>query len=373
MPLERFKVGLAQINPRLGDVDANLSIYEERVQAARQAGAQLVVFPELSLTGYFLKDMVSTVALRLDAPAIDKLKAMSRGIGLVAGFVEEAADYRFYNSAAYFEDGELRHVHRKVYLPTYGLFDEGRYLARGDRLRAFDSRFGRLSLLICEDLWHPSTVYLAALDEAVVVICPSNSPLRGITDGAEQDNNARYWELMNAAYAQTFSLFVVYANRVGFEDGVGFWGGSEVVGPGGQRLAKGLYYEPDLVLADIHLKEARRQRVMSPLLRDENVDLTMRELERIRTSVRPTGESAPAVASSTAVPTATPRPKSRPVTPLTAVRRGKTLRNRAAGSLLDSIPKTMTSRKKRLGDDHAARERGHLHGLPRSPRPKKKK
>ena len=168
--------------------------------------------------------MVSTVALRLDAPEVGKLRELSRKGGLIAGFVEETDDYRFYNSAVYFEDGEIRHVHRKVYLPTYGLFDEGRYFARGDSIRGFDSRCGRGALLICEDMWHPSAVYIAALDRALMLFCPSSSPLRGVSENQEQDNNARYWELLNAMYAQTFSLFVVYANRVGFEDGVGSWG-----------------------------------------------------------------------------------------------------------------------------------------------------
>jgi predicted amidohydrolase len=277
-----YSVAVAQVNPRLGDVEFNLSVYEDRVRQARGLGAELIVFPELSLTGYFLKDMVSTVALRLDAPEVQRLGALSRDTALVAGLVEEAADYRFYNSAVYFEDGEIRHVHRKAYLPTYGLFDEGRYFARGDRIRAFDSKFGRLALLICEDLWHPSTMYIAALDGALTVLCPSSSPLRGVSEGAEQDNNARYWELLNAMYTQTFSVFLVYANRVGFEDGVGFWGGSEVVDPNGVRLAKAKYYDEDLVLARVNLKDARRQRVASPLLRDENVDLTINELLRIR-------------------------------------------------------------------------------------------
>jgi len=278
----QFTVAVAQISPRLGDVDANLAMYEERVRAARAAGAALVVFPELSLTGYFLKDMVSTVALRLDAPEVNRLRALSRGGALLAGLVEETPDYRFYNSAVYFEDGEITAVHRKVYLPTYGLFDEGRYFARGECLRAFDTQLGRAATLICEDMWHPSTVYVAALDGALTVFCPSTSPLRGISDGQEQDNNARYWELLNATYAQTFSLFIVYANRVGFEDGVGFWGGSEIVDPNGARLAKAKYYEEDLIVAEINLKHARRQRVASPLLRDENVDLTINELLRIR-------------------------------------------------------------------------------------------
>jgi len=280
-PVE-FVVAVAQVNPRLGDVELNLGLYEERVRAARERGADLVVFPELSLTGYFLKDMVSTVALRLDAPEMDRLRALSRGGALVAGFVEETADYRFFNSAAYLEDGEIRYVHRKAYLPTYGLFDEGRYFARGDRIRSFPTRCGQSALLICEDLWHPSTVYLAALDHALLVICPSSSPLRGLSDGQEQDDNARYWELLNRMYAQTYALFVVYANRVGFEDGVGFWGGSEIIDPTGTRLAKAKYYEDDLIVAPINLKVARRQRVAAPLLRDEDLDLTIHELTRIR-------------------------------------------------------------------------------------------
>lgn len=282
MTTAHFTVAVAQVNPRLGDLDANLALYTDRAREAQALGADLVVFPELSLTGYFLKDMVSTVALRLDSAEIRQLASLSRKGGLVAGLVEEANDYRFYNSAVYFEDGEIVHVHRKAYLPTYGLFDEGRYLARGDRIRSFDSKFGRCAMLICEDLWHPSTAYVASLDGALTVLCPSASPLRGISDGHEQDDNARYWELINAMYAQTFALFIVYANRVGFEDGVGFWGGSEILDPTGARVRKGRYYEEDLIVGEVNLKSARRQRVISPLLRDENIDLTINELMRIR-------------------------------------------------------------------------------------------
>ncbi|MBI4516994.1 MAG: carbon-nitrogen hydrolase [Deltaproteobacteria bacterium] len=281
------------MSPRLGDVGANLALYEEQLRAARDLCADLVVFPELSLTGYFLKDMVSTVALRLDSPEISRLRELSRQTALVAGLVEETPDFKFYNSAVYFEAGEIRHVHRKVYLPTYGLFDEGRYFARGDRIRSFPSKFGQLALLICEDLWHPSTIYLAALDHAVAVLCPSSSPLRGISDGFPQDDNARYWESLNRTYAQTFSLFIAYANRVGFEDGVGFWGGSEIIDPSGRTLAKAQYYERDLIVAEVNLKRARQRRVVSPMLRDEDIDLTINELMRIRERLRP-GAAEPA-------------------------------------------------------------------------------
>ncbi|OGQ19470.1 MAG: carbon-nitrogen hydrolase [Deltaproteobacteria bacterium RIFCSPHIGHO2_02_FULL_60_17] len=277
-----FRVGIAQINPRLGDLKANLALYEEKIRQGEKAGVDLLLFPELSLTGYFLRDMVPNVALKLASPEIERLKKLSRKTSFVAGLVEESSDYRFYNAAVYFEAGDIRHVHRKVYLPTYGMFDEQRYFARGDRVRAFDSKFGRAAVLICEDLWHPSTAYLAALDGAAVVLCPSTSPLRGITDQQPQDDNARYWELINQAYAETYGMFVIYGNRVGFEDGVGFWGGSEIVAPSGRRTAKAKYYDEDFVVGEVNLDLVRRKRTMAPLLRDEDLDLTINELMRIR-------------------------------------------------------------------------------------------
>ena len=277
-----IRIAVGQINPRLGDLKANLALYEERIGHAADDKTQLLLFPELSLTGYMLRDTVPEVALTLDAPEIKHLMALSRKLSFVAGLVEESADHRFFNSAVYFEDGEIRHVHRKVYLPTYGMFDEQRYFARGDRVRAFDSKFGRMALLICEDLWHPSTIYLAALDGALAVLCPSASPLRGIVDEQSQDDNARYWEMLNRVFAETYSLFIVYGNRCGFEDGVGFWGGSEIVDPFGQRLAKARYYDEDFIAVDAGFGAVRRKRTMSPLLRDEDLDLTINELMRIR-------------------------------------------------------------------------------------------
>jgi predicted amidohydrolase len=277
-----IRVAIAQINPKLGDLSANLNLYEEHIGRAAKARAELLLFPELSLTGYFLRDTVPSVALTADSPEMKRLKDLSRALPFVAGLVEESADHRFFNAAIYFENGEARHTHRKVYLPTYGMFDEQRYFARGDRIRTFESKFGRLALLICEDLWHPSTIHVAALDGALAVLCPSASPLRGIVDTQVQDDNARYWEMINRAYAETYSLFMIYGNRCGFEDGVGFWGGSEIVDPFGERIAKAKYYDEDFLLAEVSLESVRRKRTMSPLLRDEDIDLTINELMRIR-------------------------------------------------------------------------------------------
>jgi predicted amidohydrolase len=277
-----IRIALAQINPKLGELSANLALYEEKIRQSVKERADFLLFPELSLTGYFLRDAVPSVALTIKSTDMKELQRLSRELPFVAGLVEESDDHRFFNSAIYFEDGEIRHIHRKVYLPTYGMFDEQRYFARGDRVRAFDSKFGRLTLLICEDLWHPSTIYLAALDGALAVVCPSASPLRGIVDGQEQDENARYWEMINRAYAEIYGVFMIYGNRWGFEDGVGFWGGSEIVDPFGERLAKAGYYGEDFLIVDISLESVRRRRTMSPLLRDEDIDLTINELMRIR-------------------------------------------------------------------------------------------
>jgi predicted amidohydrolase len=304
--VEPFTVGVAQIDPRLGDVAANLDRYEACLREAKGRGVDLLVFPELSLTGYFLKDMVSSVALAPDAPALARLKALSRDtVAFVAGLVEETPEYRFYNAAMLFDGGELRQVHRKVYLPTYGLFDELRYLARGERLCAFDSRFGRAALLLCEDLWHPSTAYVAAMDRALTLLVPSASPIWGVERG-ELPENAGYWQRLNAVTAESYGLFLVYANRVGFEDGVGFWGGSEILAPSGEVLARARYYEPDMIVAEIAPAAARRKRIAAPMLRDENLDLTINELLRIRGRAAVAPAAPPAV-----VRAATPKPVAR--------------------------------------------------------------
>ncbi|MBI5485605.1 MAG: carbon-nitrogen hydrolase, partial [Deltaproteobacteria bacterium] len=211
-----FTAVLAQIKPKLGCLADNLLLIEEQIRQAVSDGADLVVFPELALTGYFLKDLVPEVALRLDAPEIQRLMQLSGGISIVVGFVEVTDDYRFFNSALYLEDGAIRHIHRKVYLPTYGLFDEQRYLARGERFRAFDTRLGRMGLLICEDMWHMSASYILAMDGATTLICLSSSPGRGV--GGDSLDSAAAWQQLTSTTAMFLNCRVLYCNRVGFED-----------------------------------------------------------------------------------------------------------------------------------------------------------
>ncbi|MFQ5848459.1 MAG: nitrilase-related carbon-nitrogen hydrolase [Candidatus Methylomirabilales bacterium] len=278
--MEKFTVGIAQLSTVLGDLERNLALHDKILHEAEQQGVDLLLFPELSLTGYFLKDMVPSVALTPRDPRLDLVKRASRRMAIVLGLVEESSDHRFFNAAMYFEDGKLCHLHRKLYLPTYGLFDEQRYFAQGDRLRAFETRFGRMALTICEDLWHPATAYLAALDGAQVILCISASPGRGLRPEGTF-SNAAAWEHLNRAYAQLFTCFLCFCNRVGYEDGTCFWGGSEVIAPTGEALVKAPQLEEVLLRATIDRSEVRRERIANPLLRDERVDLTLRELKRI--------------------------------------------------------------------------------------------
>jgi predicted amidohydrolase len=275
-----FTVALAQIKPKLGCLDDNMALIEAAIEKGIAAGADLVVFPELALTGYFLKDLVPDVALRLDAPQIRRLKALSTRISIAIGMVEVSADYRFFNSALYLEAGELLHVHRKVYLPTYGLFDEQRYLARGDRFRAFDTRFGRLGLLICEDMWHLSSPYILAMDNATTLICLSSSPGRGVS-GTEELGSSTAWQKLTSTTAMFLNCRVLYCNRVGYEDGINFWGGSEVIAPSGEVTKRGSLLEEDFVIAKVDEGALRRERIFSPMMRDENMGLTLKELRRI--------------------------------------------------------------------------------------------
>ena len=177
---DRVVVRIAQLAPALGDVPTNL---ERMLSAARDAaanGVDLLVFPELALTGYALRDHVPEVAIPLDSPEMNALREASRGVSIAFGFVEETPDHRFFNSAAYLEHGEIVHVHRKVHLPTYGLFEEGRYFASGESVRAFETRFGRFAMLVCEDVWHLPIPYLAALDGAIALLVLSAGPTRGL-------------------------------------------------------------------------------------------------------------------------------------------------------------------------------------------------
>lgn len=278
----RLTVALAQIYPRLADVPANLAKHLSYIDQAVGQGADIVVFPELSLTGYQVQDLVPEVAIRTHASdrTFAALLEASRRLDIIVGFVHEDARQRFYIAQAYLSAGELVHVHHKVYLPTYGMFDEARYFDQGEQVRAFDTRFGRVGMLICEDFWHSSPPYLLWMDGADLLFFSSSSPSRGL-DGGEKLGDTRWVELVNQAYASLYTNFVVHVNRVGYEDGKNFWGGSSIADPNGTFLARGDYFDEKLIISTLDLNQIRRTRSRLPLLRDERPDLMQRELTRI--------------------------------------------------------------------------------------------
>jgi predicted amidohydrolase len=275
----RLTVGLAQIDSALGDRERNLARHREWVKEAASRGVELLVFPELSLTGYFLRDLVTDAAIALDGPQLQDLLTLSTDMDLVVGAVIEEPDHRYFNTSLYLSRGELVHIHRKVYLPTYGMFDEQRYLASGDRFRSFQTAHGRMGILVCEDVWHLSSAYVLSLQGVEVIICPSASPGRGVTTD-ERLGTAESYNLVGRTYAQFLTTFFLYCNRVGYEDGANFWGGSMVIAPNGDIIAQEQDADEALVVASIDLADVRRERVASPLLRDERVELTINELRR---------------------------------------------------------------------------------------------
>jgi len=279
-----LNIGLAQISPRLGNLRANLELHLAQIEQAAAQGVQLLLFPELSLTGYYLQDLVYELAAQPTEsdPIFGPLLAASRAhkMDLTVGYVGEDRRHRFYIAQAYLSGGALVHVHHKVYLPTYGIFDEGRYFAWGDHVRAFETRFGRVGMLICEDFWHVSPPYLLWLDGADILLLHSSSPGRGL-DESDTLHSARWVELVNQAYAQLFTTFVAHANRAGFEGGLNFWGGSTVIDPDGSVLVRGPSFEEALVTHALDLNQLHRSRSRLPLLRDERTGLMARELARI--------------------------------------------------------------------------------------------
>lgn len=280
----QFTLGLAQIAPKLGDRQANLARHLALIAEAAAQGVDLLLFPELSLTGYNLQDLVYELAITPGPadPIFGPLLEASRAhaIDLTVGFVEEDRRHRFYIAQAYLSQGAIVHVHRKVYLPTYGMFDEGRYFAWGDAVRAFETRFGRFGMLICEDFWHMSPPYLLWIDGADVLLLHSASPGRGL-DREPALSSARWVELVNRAYASLFTNVVIHCNRVGFEDGLNFWGGSSVADPDGTFTVRAPYFEEALIVQRVDLNQLHRSRSRLPLLRDERTGLLSRELARI--------------------------------------------------------------------------------------------
>jgi predicted amidohydrolase len=276
-----MRAALAQIAPKLADVAANLDLHADAVRRAAAGGAELVVFPELSLTGYVLMEAAPEVAIALDSPQMKRLAEISKTAAIAVGFVEEAPGGKFFNSAAFLDRGDLVHVHRKVYLPTHGIFDEARHFAAGDRMRVFDTRFGRVGMLVCRDFWHLGPAYVLACQDMDILCVLSASPGRGATGDDGRFKSTVSVSLLGDVYARSFGCHVLHANRAGVEEGVTFSGASEAFDPRGELLVRAKDLDVDLVFVDVDPAARRAARLSMPFIKEERPHLILRELQRV--------------------------------------------------------------------------------------------
>src|SRR6266700_46349 len=284
------RLAIAQLRPTKGDYGANLQkIGGVLAQIAKlDPPADLVVFPETATSGYFVEGGVRDVAVTAGTLfrdlTIEHEAAGAPPIDVAVGFYEVFQNH-FYNSCLYASLGNaspghaspgIKHVHRKVFLPTYGVFDEERFVERGRDIQAFDTRFGRVAILICEDAWHSITGTIAALQGAQLVIVPSASPARGTgmdDEGTRLPASVVRWERILKGIADEHGVWVAFASLVGFEGGKGFPGGSVLVSPGGEIVLRGPLFEEAVLTYDLDFEELTRARAESPLLADLEVNL----------------------------------------------------------------------------------------------------
>lgn len=265
-------IGLAQIDARLGDVEGNLERHLEWIERAREKGVELLLFPELSLTGYRLLHLTSHTALVPEnSTVVDRLREAGGDMAVIVGVVEKGEDGVLYNSALLLQRGEIAHVHRKIYLPTYGIFQEGRFFGAGNRIglaTVADQRFG---MLICEDLWHPHLARRLAIAGGKMLAVTSAGP--GRIGGGDVPESHEVWESLTRSTALVNTTWVFYCNRVGWEEGSFYTGGSHIVRPGGEIMQRAAFMEEELLVATIDLREVDRLRWRLPLLREQRSDI----------------------------------------------------------------------------------------------------
>jgi predicted amidohydrolase len=276
----KIKIALAQISSKLANIDANLEKHLLYIDEAVNKNADIILFPELSLTGYSVKDAVFDVAMPVHDEKLAPLLKASEKISICIGMVELTDNFEAKNTNLFLENGKIIARHRKVYLPTYGVYEEKRYFTPGNRFRAFDSHFGRFGMLICEDLWHPSSTSILALDGALAIFVNSAGILRGVHN-KDKPENVQIWENLNKTSAHLFTSYLIFCNRVGTEDGLMYWGGSEIVDPHGKVVVKAPYFKEDLTITEIDWLKLKHARIHTTYLSDERLDIVNEELDRI--------------------------------------------------------------------------------------------
>ncbi|MFO7913651.1 MAG: nitrilase-related carbon-nitrogen hydrolase [Desulfotignum sp.] len=300
-----MKIAMCQTNPVLLDVGANVENTIASIKKCKEKGADLIVFPELALTGYFVGLHYHEAALQMESPEIRRIAAATKGTAAVVGFIEESRSMNFYNSALVAVDGQIQFAYRKLNLPNYGVFEERKFFASGKHIRVFRLGGLNIAVFICNDLWHPSLPYLGIAQKADIFLTLFNSSEGSMAD---EFSNMESWEIINRFYSRIFGIYNICVNRVGeegpeqvrcraakdnetsFPDAFRlpevqktyhFWGGSEIVNPFGLVTHSAKKFEEDTVLGSISKNMLRRKKIVLPYLKNDDPYFTHRELGRI--------------------------------------------------------------------------------------------
>jgi predicted amidohydrolase len=264
---EKIKVALAQISCKRGDKAQNIRKIEREVTKAKQQGAELVVFPELSLTGYTMRDQIYELAETIPGHSTTVLEKLAKKTGtyIVFGMPElsEKSQATIYNAAVLVGPDGFIGKYRKMYLPTHSVFEEKRYFRPGYQTAVFETELGKIGLIICYDIFFPEVSRLTRLKGARLIVCISASPATRRT----------FFETLTVARAIENTAFLAYVNLVGIEDGLQFWGGSRLVGPNGKTLVQAKYDEEDLVIGEINYADIRPTEAFVPILKDLRPEL----------------------------------------------------------------------------------------------------
>ncbi len=275
---EKFKIALAQISCSRGDKTANLQKMEEYTRKAKEQNAELVIFPELSLTGYVVRDEVYELAEKIPGPSTKTMEKLAKEIGMhiIFGMPELSGktEATVYNSAVLIGPQGFIGKYRKIHLPTHSVFEEKRYFRPGYNVDAFETKLGKIGLIICYDIFFPEISRLVRLKGAKLIVCISASPAVRRT----------FFETLTVARALENASFLAYVNLMGIEDGLQFWGGSRLIGPNGNLIAKLAYGEENILVNEVNYADIRHVEIFIPTLKDlrpEIFDKLKNEVENL--------------------------------------------------------------------------------------------
>lgn len=270
-----MRVHIEQMKPVLGDREKNLLKMLEAIDKGIASGEDIIVFPELCLNGYVLEDLVFETAIK-DVPEI--LLEKSREISIIFGAVEMGEGDYPCNTLFYLEDGKVIYKHRKVYLANYGMFFEGRYFMSGDKIRAFDTKFGRVAMVQGEDMMHQSIQFILAQDNAKYIFVSAAAPARL---GINKHDISSQWRDILKSSSYLNGVYTIFANRVGVEDGITFFGNSMAIAPNGDIIQEADFMKEESLSCELSDRKIRAARIATPIFKNENLDVTKREIERI--------------------------------------------------------------------------------------------